>query len=372
MARIFWIPGTPPPPLAILLCPRGGRELSDELREFKREGVQTLISLLEHGQVDELDLVDEDRLASSVGMRFIHHPMPDHSLPPDEAAFEEFVGGLAHRMRDGESIGVHCWGSIGRATVVAACALIHLGWEAWAALAAIETARGCPVPDTAEQKRWILNYKPGASNKVPNHRTAPAAEPIAASANGPIEDFTFPRAWKATILADTPTTLPARQFIYPSDVEEVESGALEVQVRPSTKDVLPFLATCALGFRDPAVPTGIWSCPKREEICAVSGGYAYVINTATPENFTMIPYRPVMEIRALESMGLLLFISHYEILAWGVDGYGWESEKLSDEGLRITDITGGILHGMGWNRKTDRETPFALELLTGVRIPARE
>jgi len=27
---------------------------------------------------------------------------------------------------------------------------------------------------------------------------------------------------------------------------------------------------------------------------------------------------------------------------------------------------------MGWDRKSDRETPFALDLLTGVRIPARE
>jgi hypothetical protein len=185
-------------------------------------------------------------------------------------------------------------------------------------------------------------------------------------------DLTFPRNWKAAILADTPGTIPARHYIYPTEVEEVEQGALEVQIRPGAKDAQPFLATCALGFRDPAVPTGVWSAPRKEEICLVSGGYAYIVDTAAPENFTMIPVRPVMEIRPVVAQGLLLFISHHSILAWGAEGLAWESEKLSDEGIKITDIAGGILHGVGWDMKTDRETRFALDLPSGVRIPARE
>ena len=63
------------------------------------------------------------------------------------------------RLRSGERIGIHCWGSIGRATVAAACTLIHLGWQSAAALAAVEAARGCPVPDTEEQQIWIMQYK---------------------------------------------------------------------------------------------------------------------------------------------------------------------------------------------------------------------
>ena len=40
---------------------------------------------------------------------------------------------------------------------------------------------------------------------------------------------------------------PARQFVYPAQVEEVERGALEVMIRPPDH-AGPFLATCALGF----------------------------------------------------------------------------------------------------------------------------
>src|SRR5215831_20176099 len=106
--------------------------------------------------------------------------------------------------------------------------------------------------------------------------------------NSPVIDLSFPCDWRADILPARPVILPARHFVYPQDVEEVERGALEVLVRPEPTKGTPFLATCALGFRDPAVPTGIWSTPNPQNICAVSGGYAYIIDTAAPERFTML------------------------------------------------------------------------------------
>ena len=115
----------------------------------------------------------------------------------------------------------------------------------------------------------------------------------------PIIDLSFPHRWQAEILAAQPLILPPRHFIYPQAAEEVERGALEVLIRPDASDAQPFLATCALGFRDPAAPTGLWSTPKPEEICAVAGGYAFLIDTTSPDRFIMIPYRPALEIRRL-------------------------------------------------------------------------
>jgi protein-tyrosine phosphatase len=151
--------GFSPIPLAVVLCPRGGRHLAGQLRHVQRAGVNTLVSLLSEEQVAMLELGKEGEVANSLGMQFLHHPIPDHELPRDERAFRAFVGDLANRLRIGQRIGIHCWGSIGRATVTAACTLIHLGWNPGTALAAVEAARGCPVPDTEEQENWILNYK---------------------------------------------------------------------------------------------------------------------------------------------------------------------------------------------------------------------
>jgi hypothetical protein len=159
--------------------------------------------------------------------------------------------------------------------------------------------------------------------------------------------------------------LPPRHFVYPAQAEEVERGALEVLIRPSEHEQA-FLATCALGFRDAAVPTGLWACPHPQEICAVAGGYAYVIDTAAPERFSMIAYRPVLEVRAAVRQGLLLLVGHHAVLAWGVDGLAWQSEKLSDEGVTIAAVEGGQLRGLGWNMRSDKETPFALDLRNGT------
>jgi hypothetical protein len=139
-------------------------------------------------------------------------------------------------------------------------------------------------------------------------------------------------------------------------------------VRPENTD--PFLGTFALGFADPAAPTGLWSCPDPAWLCAVAGGYAYLVNTAEHERFEQIEYRPVLEVRALEEQQLLLFAGHHSLLAWGPQGKAWQTGRLSWEGIQITRIEGNELDGMGWDMLTDRDVPFTIDLRTGTHTSA--
>lgn len=177
-------------------------------------------------------------------------------------------------------------------------------------------------------------------------------------------DLTFARSWEADILISRPPILPARRYVYPVEVEEVERGALEILIRPKVGG--DFLATCALGFKDPIVPTGIWSAANPDEICAVAGGYVYMVDTTAPERFTMLPYRPVLNVYPAPDANVLLFVGHRSILAWGAHGEAWQSPKLSDEGVTVNSIERCTLHGAGWNLITDEETPFALDLQSGA------
>jgi hypothetical protein len=194
---------------------------------------------------------------------------------------------------------------------------------------------------------------------------------MTAASPKPILDLSFPHRWRAEVLAARPPILPPRHFVYPVAAEEVERGALEVLVRPEAADAQPFLATCALGFRDPIAPTGLWATPEPEEVCAVAGGYAYLIDTTAPERFATIPYRPVLQVLPVVEAGLLLIVGHRSILAWGSNGQAWESEKLSDEGVTIVGIDSGVLRGTGWEMKSDGEKPFALDLRSGLTIPSQ-
>ncbi|MGC2163632.1 MAG: hypothetical protein WA634_17120 [Silvibacterium sp.] len=180
----------------------------------------------------------------------------------------------------------------------------------------------------------------------------------------PIVDLTFGHNWTAEILTARPLILPGRQFVYPRYAEEVERGALELMVQPSGAD--PFLGTFALGFSDPAAPTGVWSCSDPLWVCAVAGGYAYLVNTAHPEEFVQVEYRPVLEVRALAEQKLLLFAGHHALLAWGPDGKAWQTARLSWEGVQITSVEGRWLRGVGWDMLTDRDISFRVDLGTGA------
>jgi len=138
--------------------PRGDKELEGDLARIKNAGIQTIVSTIEDWEARALGLAREAEFAKLLGFQFIFFPMRDRSTPSDRKQFTRFVQSLAARLAAGERIGVHCRGCIGRSTVVTACTLIAMGWNASEALRAIELAREFPVPDTDEQYAWILAF----------------------------------------------------------------------------------------------------------------------------------------------------------------------------------------------------------------------
>ncbi|HWA95209.1 MAG TPA: hypothetical protein VG844_11470 [Terracidiphilus sp.] len=162
MPDIYWIhpvKGVPRPTLAIVERPRSGKLLAQDLAEFRAAGIKILVSLLPEDEAEYLGLADEEKIAQSLGIEFVSFPLSDHRTPPDRGVFRKFAMSIATRVFDHEAVAIHCRGSIGRSTLVAACTLIHLGWTPAHALLDISSARGCPVPDTEKQQAWILRYK---------------------------------------------------------------------------------------------------------------------------------------------------------------------------------------------------------------------
>jgi hypothetical protein len=177
----------------------------------------------------------------------------------------------------------------------------------------------------------------------------------------------FAHEWRAVVLERAPMIAPVRQFTYPRKVAGEEDamarGALLVEVHPASGG--SFLATCALGFSDPKMPTGVYACPNPRELCAVAGGYAYVVDTTAPEKSAQVPLKPVVEVMELVEQGLLVFVGLHAIAAWGVDGMAWQTARLSWEGVRVSGVGEDVLRGFGWNMKTDKEVEFSVDLRTG-------
>ncbi len=175
----------------------------------------------------------------------------------------------------------------------------------------------------------------------------------------------FPASWTARQLNGPPLIVPARHIVLPLAVSGEEDalarGALWAEVRPRSGGSV--LLQCALGFAGGKVLSGIWATPEPDVLLAIAGGYAYRVDTAAPERSTLLPLRPVvacLPVQEPSSLILLGFHAAYVLQK----GAAWTSARLSWEGVTVTGIKDGVVHGTGWYMRSDRELPFQLDLRT--------
>jgi len=154
----IWIPGPWPGRLGIVPRPRGGDWLEDEIRSWRRAGVGVALSLLTLDEATEFGLTDEAVLSRANGIRFGSFPIPDRGIPPSKEAFSELIAHLAEELATGKTVVVHCRQGIGRSGLIATGVLAMFGIDPEAAMRRVTAARGCPVPETAEQRHWILDF----------------------------------------------------------------------------------------------------------------------------------------------------------------------------------------------------------------------
>ena len=119
----------------------------------------------------------------------------------------------------------------------------------------------------------------------------------------------------------------------------------------------------AFNAGDPTMPTGVYATPNPSLLCAVAGGYGYLIDPANPTQSTHLDQRPITAVLPTEN--LLLFAGFHTIQAWGKDGLAWTTQRLSWDGLQLGEVHENILHGTGWHMPSDKEIPFEVDLLTG-------
>lgn len=156
--ELYWVQGTGPGRMAIMPRPRGGDWLEDEIQSWRRSGVDVVVSLLANDEIADLCLTDEETLCQANGIQFYSFPITDRSVPSSREAFTGLVLKLAKQLADGKNLAIHCRQGIGRAALVAICLLIVSGSAAESAIQQVSAARGCPVPETSEQRRWIADF----------------------------------------------------------------------------------------------------------------------------------------------------------------------------------------------------------------------
>jgi len=157
MSRLHWIDLPAGGRMAIMARPRADDWLDVDIAEWKASGLEVIVSLLEPEEVSDLGLQQEAALCRASGIEFLSFPIPDRGVPEISDA-TKIAESIAAGIADGRAIAIHCRAGIGRSSIVAACAMICAGIEARDALSRIKEARGVSVPDTDEQREWILAF----------------------------------------------------------------------------------------------------------------------------------------------------------------------------------------------------------------------
>lgn len=154
--ELYWIDGPWLGKVAISGRPRGGDWLEDEVQGWKDAHIDTVVSFLTADEERALGLEDEAGVAKLKGIAFIGFPVPDRSVPDDFGKSVELVRALEQQLAAGKNVALHCRQGIGRSAVLAAALVVSAGLEPDRAFASLRAARGCAVPETAEQRDWVI------------------------------------------------------------------------------------------------------------------------------------------------------------------------------------------------------------------------
>jgi len=135
--------------------PRGGDWLNDETKQWRKDGIETVVSLLTKDEESELGVQEEAVEVAKQGIKFISFPIPDRGIPGSTTSAFEMLDAVHGELHRGRNVLIHCRQGIGRTGLVAASLLVMDGTEPHAAIEEVSKARGVRVPETADQEQWI-------------------------------------------------------------------------------------------------------------------------------------------------------------------------------------------------------------------------
>jgi protein-tyrosine phosphatase len=164
---LYWINQFAGGNLAIMAAPRPAEQIEAIILDWKDEGVDVIVSLLEESEIPGLTQAERS-LCEEVGVEFFSFPVRDKTVPDSADTLAVIARRLADRIVAGKSVAIHCRAGIGRSTTLAACVLILLGVEGDIALDMIAAARGLEVPETEAQRQWVLSFSQSA--RIPSFR----------------------------------------------------------------------------------------------------------------------------------------------------------------------------------------------------------
>lgn len=144
--------------LAVMAKPVAGEWIAEEFCGIANLGVKRLVCLMEAAEMRDVGLAREPALCTENGIDFLHFSIRDRGLPVSIDKTISLVKDLHAQIESGKNTAIHCRAGIGRTGLIAACILVRNGHAPEEAFACVSKARKIDVPDTPEQREWLVKH----------------------------------------------------------------------------------------------------------------------------------------------------------------------------------------------------------------------
>lgn len=117
--------------------------------------------------------------------------------------------------------------------------------------------------------------------------------------------------------------------------------------------------------------TRVIAMPDDESLCVISRGAGYLVRAAEPDAWSEVDVTPILDAYVINAASLVIFASFTELVAFGVSGERWRTERLALDGFTITRVTADSIVGEYWDLQTEAMQTFEVDLASGCRIATR-
>jgi len=155
---LYCIQGLPAGQVSIMARPRGGDWLLNDIKAIRSADVDVLVSLLTPDEVMELELREEAECCRHQEVIYLSFPIPDRRTPLFSERTFTFLEQLHRQVIAGKHVVLHCRQGLGRAALMAASVLVLSGFSPDQAFERLSSVRGYPVPETEEQRAWVVAF----------------------------------------------------------------------------------------------------------------------------------------------------------------------------------------------------------------------
>lgn len=168
----------------------------------------------------------------------------------------------------------------------------------------------------------------------------------------------FPHDYQVDVLPKGSAEMPVR---IPDAGEPVES--LLVRITPPSAPA--WVGSFARGFDTDDLVTGVYGWPDGISVGVVSAGYGYVVRASEPKSWARLQPMPITDVRVMPEHKLVIVADFTHIFAYGAEKSMWKSERISWDGITITQVATNHVFGIAWDASEDKEVEFALDVRTG-------